>query len=329
MHHLLYKILLFILLTTTLSCVQNQNFNKKEDIDDRFGIVIHGGAGTILKKNMSYEKEIQYKSKLKEALQVGYEILKNGGTSIEAVEKSIIVLENSPLFNAGKGSVFSNRKINEMDASIMCGKTLNAGAVSGVTNVKNPISLALSVMNQSEHVMLSNSGAEDFAKQQGLKIVDSSYFYTESRFRSLMKTINDEKFGTVGAVALDKDGNLCAGTSTGGMTNKKWGRIGDSPIIGAGTYANNKTCAISSTGWGEFFIRGVVAYDISAMMEYQNLSLKNAAYKVIKEKLNKMGGYGGVIGIDKNLNTVMEFNTKGMYRASYINDSIQIKIYEN
>ena len=177
--------------------------------------------------------------------------------------------------------------------------------------------------------MLSNEGAENFAKVQGLKIVDSSYFYTENRYRSLLKTIKNEKYGTVGAVALDKYGNLSAGTSTGGMTNKKWGRIGDSPIIGAGTYANNKTCAISSTGWGEFFIRGVIAYDISAIMEYQNLSLKKAASKVIQEKLKKMGGTGGVIGIDRNLNSIMEFNTQGMYRASYINDSVLIKIYEN
>ena len=329
MHKLLSIVFLFIILIIKLSCVQNQNFNKKDGLENKFGIIIHGGAGTILKKNMSDEKEQQYKAKLKEAIQVGYGILKNNGTSIDAVEKSIIVLENSPLFNAGKGSVFSNRKKNEMDASIMCGKTLNAGAVSGVTNVKNPISLALAVMNQSEHVMLSNKGAESFAKVQGLKIVDSTYFFTESRYRSLLKTIKTEKYGTVGAVALDKFGNLSSGTSTGGMTNKKWGRIGDSPIIGAGTYANNKTCAISSTGWGEFFIRGVLAYDISAMMEYQNLSLQEAAHKVIQEKLKKMGGSGGIIGIDRNLNSVMEFNTKGMYRASYINDSVQIKIYGN
>jgi len=323
------RIFIFFNVITVLGCAENQNVNKKDDLKNKYGILIHGGAGTILKKNMSNEKEEKYKAKLKEAINVGYEILSNGGSSIDAVEKSIIVLENSPLFNAGKGSVFSNRKKNEMDASIMCGKSLNAGAVSGVTNVKNPISLALAVMNQSEHVMLSNEGAENFAKVQGLKIVDSSYFYTESRYRSLVKTIKNEKYGTVGAVALDKYGNLCAGTSTGGMTNKKWGRIGDSPIIGAGTYANNKTCAISSTGWGEFFIRGVIAYDISAIMEYQNLSLKEAASKVIQEKLKKMGGTGGIIGIDRNLNSIMEFNTKGMYRASYINDSVQIKIYEN
>lgn len=329
MHKFFSKILFLIILILQTSCAQNQNSNKKDALENKFGIVIHGGAGTILKKNMSDEKEEQYKAKLKEAIYVGYEILNNGGSSIDAVEKSIIVLENSPLFNAGKGSVFSNRKINEMDASIMCGKTLNAGAVSGVTNVKNPISLALAVMNKSEHVMLSNEGAENFAKVQGLKIVDPSYFYSERRYRSLLKNIKNEKYGTVGAVALDKYGNLSSGTSTGGMTNKKWGRIGDSPIIGAGTYANNKTCAISSTGWGEFFIRGVIAYDISAIMEYQNLSLKEAASKVIQGKLKKMGGRGGVIGIDRNLNSIMEFNTQGMYRASYINDSLQIKIYAN
>ena len=329
MHKFFSKILFLIILILQASCAQNQNSNKKDALENKFGIVIHGGAGTILKKNMSDEKEEQYKAKLKEAIYVGYEILNNGGSSIDAVEKSIIVLENSPLFNAGKGSVFSNRKINEMDASIMCGKTLNAGAVSGVTNVKNPISLALAVMNKSEHVMLSNEGAENFAKVQGLKIVDPSYFYSERRYRSLLKNIKNEKYGTVGAVALDKYGNLSSGTSTGGMTNKKWGRIGDSPIIGAGTYANNKTCAISSTGWGEFFIRGVIAYDISAIMEYQNLSLKEAASNVIQGKLKKMGGRGGVIGIDRNLNSIMEFNTQGMYRASYINDSLQIKIYAN
>jgi len=187
--------------------------------------------------------------------------------------------------------------------------------------------LALVVMNKSEHVLLSNEGAENFAIQHGLEIVDRSYFHTENRYQSLIKAIKKDKFGTVGAVALDLHGNLCAGTSTGGMSNKKWGRIGDSPIIGSGTYANNRTCAISSTGWGEFFIRGVIAHDISAMMEYKNISLKEAAYEVIQKKLKSMGGTGGVIGIDKNLNTVMEFNTKGMYRASCIADSVQVKIY--
>ena len=307
---------------------ENNNVVTKKN-HKKFGIVIHGGAGTIIKENMPEDLEKRYKKKLTEAVSIGYEILKDGGTSIEAVEKTIIVLENSPLFNAGKGSVFSNRKINEMDASIMDGKTLNAGAISGITNVRNPISLALAVMNESEHVMLSNEGAENFAIQHGLEIVGPSYFYTENRYQSLIKAIKKDKFGTVGAVALDLQGNLCAGTSTGGMSNKKWGRIGDSPIIGSGTYANNKTCAISSTGWGEFFMRGVIAHDISAMMDYKNISLKKAAHEVIQNKLTSMGGTGGVIGLDKNLNTVMEFNTKGMYRASCIDDSVQVKIYAN
>ncbi len=327
-----FSALLFLI---SLHCCGIDSLNKLQENTNlvteknqkKFGIVIHGGAGTIIKENMPEELEKRYRSMLTEAVSIGYEILKDGGTSIEAVEKTIIVLENSPLFNAGKGSVFSNRKINEMDASIMDGKTLNAGAISGITNVKNPISLALAVMNKSEHVMLSNEGAENFAIQHGLEIVDRSYFHTENRYQSLIKAIKKDKFGTVGAVALDLHGNLCAGTSTGGMSNKKWGRIGDSPIIGSGTYANNRTCAISSTGWGEFFIRGVIAHDISAMMEYKNISLKEAAYEVIQKKLKSMGGTGGVIGIDKNLNTVMEFNTKGMYRASCIADSVQVKIY--
>ena len=327
-----FSALLFLI---SLHCCGIDSLNKLQENTNlvteknqkKFGIVIHGGAGTIIKENMPEELEKRYRSMLTEAVSIGYEILKDGGTSIEAVEKTIIVLENSPLFNAGKGSVFSNRKINEMDASIMDGKTLNAGAISGITNVKNPISLALVVMNKSEHVLLSNEGAENFAIQHGLEIVDRSYFHTENRYQSLIKAIKKDKFGTVGAVALDLHGNLCAGTSTGGMSNKKWGRIGDSPIIGSGTYANNRTCAISSTGWGEFFIRGVIAHDISAMMEYKNISLKEAAYEVIQKKLKSMGGTGGVIGIDKNLNTVMEFNTKGMYRASCIADSVQVKIY--
>ena len=320
---------LFYLLIVFSSCNQKIEPSFEKQTNTKFGIVIHGGAGTILKEDMSEELEKSYRAKLKEAVKTGYDILKEGGTSLEAVEQTINILENSPLFNAGKGAVFSNRKINEMDASIMEGNTLNAGAVSGVTNVKNPISLALAVMNKSEHVMLSGEGAESFAALQGLEIVDRSYFYHEKRYQSLLKAIEKEKFGTVGAVALDLEGNLCAGTSTGGMSNKKWGRIGDSPIIGAGTYANNNTCAVSSTGWGEFFIRGVIAYDIAAMMEYKNISLKEAAAEVIQTKLTSMGGTGGVIGIDKNLNTVMEFNTKGMYRASYINDSIMVKIYAN
>lgn len=309
--------------------------SAKAPADENFAIVIHGGAGTILKKNMSPELEAQYKSKLEEAVKVGYAILKNGGSSLDAVEKTINVLEDSPLFNAGKGAVFTNQGKNELDASIMDGKTLNAGAVAGVTIVKNPISLARAVMEKSEHVLLAREGAEHFAKENGIEIVNPAYFYTENRYQSLLRAqekekkelnsgstsfydpfIKDNKFGTVGCVALDKNGNLAAGTSTGGMTNKKWGRIGDTPIIGAGTYANNKTCGVSSTGWGEFFIRNVVAYDISALMEYKGLSLENAAKEVIQKKLSKLGGDGGIVAMDKDGNITMEFNTAGMYRAS-------------
>ncbi|WP_062056968.1 isoaspartyl peptidase/L-asparaginase family protein [Aquimarina longa] len=315
---------------------------------DNFGIVIHGGAGTILKENMTPEKETAYKMKLEEAIRIGHTILKNGGTSLEAVEKTINVLENSPLFNAGKGAVFTNQGTNELDASIMDGSTLNAGAVAGVKTIKNPINLAREVMLNSPHVLLSGSGAELFAKERNIETVDPSYFFTEDRMRSLEKvketiskkeadkttafydhTIKDSKFGTVGCAALDKHGNLAAGTSTGGMTNKKWNRIGDSPIIGAGTYANNATCAVSSTGWGEYFIRAMVAYDISALMEYKGLSLKEAAKEVIQNKLTKLGGTGGIVAIDHNGAITMEFNTAGMYRATMnATDELTIGIYK-
>ncbi len=300
-----------------------------------FGIVIHGGAGTILKENMTPEKEAAYKAKLEEAIKVGHTILKNGGTSLEAVEKTINVLENSPLFNAGKGAVFNSEGVNELDASIMDGSNLNAGAVAGVKTVKNPINLAKEVMLSSPHVLLSGNGAELFAKEMKLELVDPSYFFTEDRIKSLERVkekeknkeankttafydpvIKNAKFGTVGCAALDKKGNLAAGTSTGGMTNKKWNRIGDSPIIGAGTYANNATCAVSSTGWGEYFIRGMVAYDISAMIEYKQLSLKEATAEVIQNKLTTLGGTGGIVAIDNKGNVSMEFNTAGMYRAT-------------
>ncbi|WP_445957624.1 isoaspartyl peptidase/L-asparaginase family protein [Yeosuana sp.] len=315
---------------------------KIEKVNE-FAIVIHGGAGTILKKNMTTEKEAEYQLKLEEAIKVGYEILKNGGSSIDAVQNTINVMEDSPLFNAGKGAVFTNAGTNELDASIMDGKTLNAGASAGTKTIKNPINLARAIMDKSPHVMLYGDGAEEFAKEQGIQLVDPSYFYTENRFQSLQKVknseqktkqafydsnIKDSKFGTVGCVALDKNGNLAAGTSTGGMTNKRWGRIGDTPIIGAGTYANNNTCAVSSTGWGEIFIRGVVAYDISALMEYKGLSLSEAAKEVIQKKLPELGGDGGIIAVDKNGNMVMEFNTAGMYRAT-MNDKgeLYIEIY--
>jgi len=278
-----------------------------------FAIAIHGGAGTITRKNMTPEKESGYRSKLEEALNTGYSILEKGGLSLDAVEATIRIMEDSELFNAGKGAVFTNAGTNELDASIMDGSNLKAGAVAGVKTVKNPISAARKVMDETWHVMLSGDGADQFAKEQNLEIVDPIYFYTQRRWDSLKK-IQSEKHGTVGCVALDKHGNLAAGTSTGGLTNKKWGRIGDSPIIGAGTYANNKTCAVSGTGQGEYFIRGNVAYDISAIMEYENLSVGKAARKVIS-KLSDLGGEGGVIAVDSHGNISMPFNTAGMYRG--------------
>jgi len=353
------KILFLFSLSLFLACNnsaeketnQTSDVEKAQNSVENFGIVIHGGAGTILKENMSDSLELAYKEKLEEAIRTGHEILANGGTAIEAVQRTINIMENSPLFNAGKGAVFTNEGKNELDASIMDGETLNAGAVSGVTTVKNPINLAWEVMENSEHVMLSGKGAEQFAKERSLEIVDPEYFYTENRFKSLERLkarnsekteldhdgktafvdpfIKDSKFGTVGCAALDKNGNLAAGTSTGGMTNKKWGRIGDAPIIGAGTYANNKTAAISATGWGEFFIRGVVAYDISALMEYKEMSLAEAAKEVIQKKNPELGGSGGIIAIDHSGNVSMEFNTAGMYRAKMNKDGkLEIGIYE-
>ncbi|PHR13819.1 MAG: beta-aspartyl-peptidase [Aequorivita sp.] len=315
--------------------------------EESFGIVIHGGAGTILKENMNDSLEAAYKAKLKEAISTGYDILKNGGTSLEAVTHTINIMENSPLFNAGKGAVFTHDGSNELDASIMDGETLNAGAVAGVKHIKNPINLAKDVMYKSEHVMLYGAGAEEFAKGLGYEMMDTSYFYTQNRYESLQRVLENEKlknekkisfedsyvknskFGTVGCAALDKNGNLAAGTSTGGMTNKRWNRIGDAPIIGAGTYANNATCAVSSTGWGEYFIRSVVAYDISALMEYKGMTLQQSATEVIQKKVPKLGGDGGIIAIDKDGNVAMEFNTAGMYRASMNSKGeLIIKIYK-
>ena len=317
--------------------------SSTDNLENNFGIVIHGGAGTILKENMTLELEEKYKNALKEAVVIGYEILNDGGTSQKAVEKTINYLEDSPLFNAGKGAVLNFDGEVELDASFMEGKNLNAGAISGSKKIKNPISTAIKVMNSSSHVMLSGKGADDFAVEHNMETVEQNYFKTERRINSLEKIKNIEnnkvsnlsnsdyrvqKLGTVGCVALDKFGNLSAGTSTGGMTNKKWNRIGDAPIIGAGTYANNKSCAVSSTGWGEYFIRGVVAYDIAALIEYKNLSIRKAAKTVI-EKISKMGGDGGVIAIDNQGNIAMEMNTSGMYRA-HINSKgeIDVKIYK-
>jgi beta-aspartyl-peptidase (threonine type) len=315
----------------------------------KYVLVIHGGAGTILKKNMTPEKEAAYRETMTKALQTGYDALKSGKSSLDAVEVTIHVLEDSPLFNAGKGAVFTHEGKNELDAAIMDGKTLKAGAIAGVTVIRNPISAARAVMEKSEHVMMAGKGAEDFAKQAGLALVDPSYFYTEERWKGLqqalkqdsMKTVLDHdkkaqrlgtlnpdfKFGTVGAVALDKAGNLAAGTSTGGMTNKRYNRIGDAPIIGAGTYANNATAGISGTGWGEFYIRTVLAHDLSAMMEYQNLSVQEASKRVIA-KMGKLGGDGGLIALDKNGQVAMEFNTAGMYRGTVTeNGIISVDIY--
>lgn len=315
---------LLMLLCFFYSC----NSNKVD-----FAIVVHGGAGTILKKNMSDEMELAYKLKLEEAINAGYNILEKNGSSKDAVEQTIKILENSELFNAGKGSVLSNKGVVEMDASIMNGQNLNAGAISGIKTIKNPISAARLVMEKSEHVFLSGEGAEEFARLQGLDIINNEYFITKTRLKSLLNakkrdSIKDNKFGTVGCVAIDKFGNITSGTSTGGMTNKKWNRIGDVPIIGAGTYANNNTCGISSTGWGEYFIRNVVAYDISSQIEYKKISIDLAAKNTLK-KVKDLGGNGGVIGIDKNGNILMDFNTEGMYRGYKKSDGeSEISIYK-
>ncbi|MFA5418079.1 MAG: isoaspartyl peptidase/L-asparaginase [Bacteroidales bacterium] len=296
-----------------------------------WALAIHGGAGTITKESMTPELEQQYQEKLAEALQAGSGILKNGGTSLEAVCAAINVMEDSPLFNAGKGAVFTAEGVNEMDASIMDGENLMAGAVAGVKHIKNPILAARAVMKKSPHVMLTGDGAEKFAEEQGIELVDSSYFFTETRWNSYLKAhekASKEKFGTCGAVALDVHGNLAAGTSTGGMTYKMKGRVGDSPIIGAGTYADNNGCAISATGHGEFFIRNVVAFQINALMKYKHLSLDEAARYMIFEVLKPMGGEGGVIALDTLGNISMPFSTAGMYRGCITSDiNAEVKIY--
>lgn len=346
-------IALLLTLTTELCAQHDTNMNN-------YAIVIHGGAGSILKKNMTAEKEKAYRAKLQEALKAGEAVLKDGGSSVDAVTAAIKTMEDSPLFNAGKGSVYTHEEKNEMDASIMNGKNMTAGAVSGVVTIKNPIDAAKEVMNNSKHVMLSGSGAVEFAKERGITIVDTSYFYNERRLQQLQKAKKredvildhdgdqgmndpshsdiefdmtlktDDKFGTVGCVALDKHGHLAAGTSTGGMTNKRYGRIGDSPIIGAGTYADDKTCAVSSTGHGEYFIRLAVAKEISAQMEHGGKSLQQAAENVIYKKLQEMGGSGGVICLDANGHIAMPFNTSGMFRGYIdVNRKMEVLIFED
>ena len=297
-------------------------------MQNNFSIAIHGGAGTLLKGQMTSEKEAAYKQVLDQALEKGFAVLKDGGSAIEAVEFSVKLLEDSPLFNAGKGSVFTAEGTHEMDAAIMEGKELQAGAVSLITGIKNPVSLARDVMEKSEHVFLAGEGAMKFAKENNHTILEPQYFYDELRYQQWQEikgsdsfqldhsVKKDSKFGTVGAVACDQEGNVAAATSTGGMTNKKWGRVGDSPMIGAGNYANNKTCAVSCTGSGEFFIRGVVAYDVSCLMEFKGWSLEKAASEVIHKRILEIGGDGGLIAVDAKGNVAMPFNTEGMYRAS-------------
>lgn len=305
-----------------------------------FSIAIHGGAGTLVKGMMTPKLEAQYKAALQLALDEGYNVLEAGKTAVEAVEVAVKLLEDSHLFNAGKGSVFTATESHEMDASIMDGKTLNAGGVSLITGIKNPVSLARDVMEKSEHVFLAGDGAMQFAKERDYKLEDASYFYDEFRHKQWLEikdtdrfqldhsTKKDSKFGTVGAVACDKDGNIAAATSTGGMTNKKWGRVGDSPMIGAGNYANNKTCAISCTGSGEFFIRGVVAYDVACLMEHKSMSVKEASEEVINKRILKIGGDGGLIAVDAKGNIAMPFNTEGMYRGQKSSNGIdEVSIY--
>ena len=286
-----------------------------------YALVIHGGAGVMEKKSMSPEILNEYTSVLNQVLHVGDSVLANGETCMDAIEKTIMIMEDSPLFNAGKGAVFTHDGIVELDASVMDGKTLKAGAIAGVRDIKNPIRVARAVMEKSEHVLLTGTGASQFAKEQGFIPVENSYFHTEKRLKSLQEILKKEresttsdKHGTVGCVALDSYGNIAAGTSTGGMMNKKYGRVGDSPIIGAGTYANNETGAFSCTGHGEYYIRLGFSRDISALIEYKKLSVAQACQEEIR-KLTQLGGTGGVIGIDRKGNIAMEFNTSGMFRG--------------
>jgi len=310
----------------------------------QFGISVHGGAGTILKSLMTPEKESSYRNSISESIRQGSYILRSGGSSIDAVIKAITILEDDPNFNAGKGSVFTNEGKHSMDASIMNGNDLSAGSVASICGVRNPILLAKAVLDVKDLVLINGNGAIEFAKEKGLKFEDDEYFYNQHRYDQYLKAlkkgkaqldhtedeITDKKFGTVGAVALDTNGNLAAATSTGGMTNVKFGRIGDSPVIGAGTYANNNTCAVSCTGDGEFFLRSVTAFDVSAVMEYKLLTLKEACKEVVHKKLISIGGEGGLIAIDKDCNIEMVFNSKGMYRGFCKNDGeLVVKIYND
>lgn len=304
-------------------------------------LVIHGGAGTIFRENMTPEMEKAYLQGLEDALNAGYALLHKGGAALDAVKAAVVSLEDNMLFNAGRGSVFAKDGSQEMDASIMDGKTLQAGAIGGVRNIRNPVELAYAVMTQSPHVMLNGEGANAFAVSAGIRTEPDDYFFSEFRYDQWLKIretenaaldhnvqVSEKKFGTVGAAACDQFGNIAAATSTGGMTNKQWGRVGDSPIIGAGTYANNKTCAISCTGHGEIFIRAVAAYDVSCLMEYKGLSLQEAMDIVVQDKLVRMEGEGGMIGVDAKGNAALVFNSAGMYRGIQNSEGIkEVNIY--
>jgi beta-aspartyl-peptidase (threonine type) len=307
---------------------------------NNFAIAIHGGAGTITPASMTPELEKAYKGALARALDEGYRVLSAGGTALDAVELAVVRLEDSPLFNAGKGSVFTKEGKHEMDAAIMCGKTLEAGAVAGVRSIRNPIRLTRAILEHSDHVFMSGYGAEEFARKYDVAFEPEDYFYDPFRYKQwrdvrdtdvfMLDHTQERKFGTVGAVALDTDGNLAAATSTGGMTNKNYNRIGDTPIIGSGTYANNTTCAISCTGHGEFFMRAVVAYDVSCLMEYKGYTLQQACHQVVMDKLVKFGGEGGLIAVDAAGNIALPFNSAGMYRGSRSKETdARVAIYKD
>lgn len=327
------KLIIIAGLATALAACGKMETADEETAMPDYALAIHGGAGTILRANMSAQMEAEYRAALLEALAAGENVLADGGAAVDAVVATLTVLEDNPLFNAGKGAVFTNAGTNELDASLMDGATLNVGAVAGVKTVRNPIHLARAVMHNSPHVMLQSTGAEEFAREQGLEIVEQDYFYTERRWQSLQRArderetnvldpidimLGDKKFGTVGAVALDRNGNVAAGTSTGGLTNKRWGRVGDSPIIGAGTYASNDSCAVSATGDGEYFIRATVARTICALVEYEGRSIQDAADQVIFERVGNLGGTGGVVTMDNRGTVAFSFNTEGMYRGHLI-----------
>ncbi|HBH47169.1 MAG TPA: beta-aspartyl-peptidase [Bacteroidales bacterium] len=311
----MFRPLFFSLLSIILFIQCSRNSTNQEQTPYNFALAIHGGAGNLDCNDLDSLEQHAYRMAINSALNAGVQVLNQGGSACDAVVEVVCYLEDNPLFNAGKGAVFTNKGTIELDASIMRGLDLNAGAVASVSNIKNPIKAALRVMDSSKHVLLAGSGASEFAQTQHLELVEQQYYFTTKSYQRYLKAREDDKQGTVGCVALDKYGNLCAGTSTGGMSNKKYGRIGDSPIIGAGTYANNATCGISATGHGEFFIRYNVAHDISALMEYKELTLEQAAQVVILEKLVKEGANGGVVCLDTYGRPAMVFNTTGMFRG--------------